>query len=422
MSSLDQNGVRADGPAPRQGTGSTAAIASGTTRRPAGAAQDTAAGTVPSQRQGKAQRSGANSTPDRAVRPAAARAPRTSRTVAVKAATGAKAAARATAAGRKTTTATPAAAKPAVAGPAAAPAPARRPTPYKRSAVAETPVVEQAPVAAVVSPADQPVAPADPTVAPAPAASPQVDAAEVVTAVAAGRRHGRHRTPASRRRRSALYLAAALIGAVSIGAVSLGNPAAQADTASRSVSVAHQLGIDAGTQAVTPADATRLRELAASRNERGAEQAAAVEAQATADRNAVEAARPRAVLPVGGARLTSTFGMRWGTLHAGIDLAAPIGTPEYAAADGVVLKAGPASGFGLAVYIQHSNGDVSVYGHMEKILVTDGQVVRAGDTIALLGAQGQATGPHLHFEVHVGGMAGPRIDPLPWLRERGVSI
>jgi murein DD-endopeptidase MepM/ murein hydrolase activator NlpD len=131
---------------------------------------------------------------------------------------------------------------------------------------------------------------------------------------------------------------------VSIGAVSLGNPVAQADTASRSVSVAHQLGIDAGTQAVTPADATRLRELAASRNERGAEQAAAVEAQATADRNAVEAARPRAVLPVGGARLTSTFGMRWGTLHAGIDLAAPIGTPEYAAADGVVLKAGPASG------------------------------------------------------------------------------
>jgi murein DD-endopeptidase MepM/ murein hydrolase activator NlpD len=59
---------------------------------------------------------------------------------------------------------------------------------------------------------------------------------------------------------------------------------------------------------------------------------------------------------------------------------------------------------------------------MEKILVTDGQVVRAGDTIALLGAQGQATGPHLHFEVHVGGMTGPRIDPLPWLRERGVAI
>ena len=98
--------------------------------------------------------------------------------------------------------------------------------------------------------------------------------------------------------------------------------------------------------------------------------------------------------------------MRWGTLHAGIDLAAPMRTPEMAAMDGVVLKAGPASGFGLAVYIQHANGDVTVYGHMDQILVPDGQVVKAGDVIALLGNRGQATGPHLHFEVHVGGING----------------
>jgi murein DD-endopeptidase MepM/ murein hydrolase activator NlpD len=90
--------------------------------------------------------------------------------------------------------------------------------------------------------------------------------------------------------------------------------------------------------------------------------------------------------------------------------------------DGVVLKAGPASGFGQAVYIQHANGDVTVYGHMEKILVTAGQVVHAGDTIALLGAEGEATGPHLHLEVHVGGLDGQKIDPIPWLRDRGVQI
>ena len=118
----------------------------------------------------------------------------------------------------------------------------------------------------------------------------------------------------------------------------------------------------------------------------------------------------------------ATFGARWGTLHAGIDLAAPIGTPEYAAADGVVLEAGPASGFGLAVYVQHENGDVTVYGHKEEILVQPGQVVRAGDTIALLGNRGQSTGPHLHFEVHVGGLDGERIDPIPWLRDRGVAV
>ena len=93
-------------------------------------------------------------------------------------------------------------------------------------------------------------------------------------------------------------------------------------------------------------------------------------------------------------------------------------TPEYAVMDGVVLEAGPASGFGLAVYIQHENGDVTVYGHMDKILVEAGQVVQAGDTIALLGNRGQSTGPHLHFEVHVGGLNGEKIDPLPWLRDR----
>ncbi|WP_231486493.1 M23 family metallopeptidase, partial [Candidatus Blastococcus massiliensis] len=137
---------------------------------------------------------------------------------------------------------------------------------------------------------------------------------------------------------------------------------------------------------------------------------------------AAEAARPKAVLPVAGARLTSGYGSRWGTFHYGIDLAAPMRTPEYAAADGVVLRAGSASGFGLAVYILHGNGDVTVYGHMDKILVTPGQYVDAGETIALLGNRGQSTGPHLHFEVHKGGLDGKRVNPVTWLRERGVTI
>ncbi|TFV65375.1 UNVERIFIED_ORG: M23 family metallopeptidase [Bacillus sp. AZ43] len=197
---------------------------------------------------------------------------------------------------------------------------------------------------------------------------------------------------------------------------------------SSSVSVAEELGIRATpAESITDtAAAELLGGLAVSRNARDADQAAAAQVQAEADRvaaeAAAEAARPKAVLPVDGARLTSGFGPRWGTLHAGIDLAAPMHTPEYAAADGVVLEAGPASGFGLAVYIQHENGDVTVYGHMDSILVQPGQVVKAGDTIALLGNRGQSTGPHLHFEVHVGGLNGEKVDPLPWLRERGVQI
>jgi murein DD-endopeptidase MepM/ murein hydrolase activator NlpD len=167
---------------------------------------------------------------------------------------------------------------------------------------------------------------------------------------------------------------------------------------------------------ITEAEAqARLAEVAASRAERAAAEAAAAEA-------AREAARPKAVLPVDGARFTSGYGARWGTFHYGIDLAAPMRTPEYAAMDGVVVRAGSASGFGLAVYVLHENGDVTVYGHMDKILVEPGQYVEAGETIALLGNRGQSTGPHLHFEVHQGGMNGKRIDPVPWLAERGVEV
>jgi len=159
----------------------------------------------------------------------------------------------------------------------------------------------------------------------------------------------------------------------------------------------------------------RLKEVAASRKDRA-------HARAEAEEAAREAARPKWVLPIKGATLTSTFAYRWGTFHYGIDLAAPMRTPEYSAGDGVVLRAGAASGFGLAVYILHENGDVTVYGHMEEILVQPGDYVEAGDTIALLGMRGESTGPHLHFEVHQGGEYGTKIDPLPWLRARGVNI
>ena len=153
-----------------------------------------------------------------------------------------------------------------------------------------------------------------------------------------------------------------------------------------------------------------------------AEQAALRLEQVAAARAArEELERPATVVPVIGI-VTSTFGPRWGTMHTGVDIAAPMLTQEVAAADGVVLRAGPATGFGLAVYIQHDNGDVTVYGHMDSIQVTAGDVVSAGDPIALVGNRGQSTGPHLHFEIQQGGMNGPRMDPVQWLAERGVSL
>ncbi|SDY88051.1 Murein DD-endopeptidase MepM and murein hydrolase activator NlpD, contain LysM domain [Geodermatophilus africanus] len=251
--------------------------------------------------------------------------------------------------------------------------------------------------------------------------------------VTTGGRRRRFRTrgiPAPARR-PAVYLAAALVGAGGLGLFAVGDRALAQQTdvvESSTVSIATELGLDGRAQAAPPEDdaAARLGELTASRAAREAEQAAAAQVQADADRLAAEAiaeaARPDAVLPVDGARLTSGFGSRWGTVHAGIDLAAPMRTPEKAAMDGVVLEAGPASGYGLVVYVQHENGDVTVYGHMDEVLVSAGQVVRAGDTIALLGNRGQSTGPHLHFEVRLGGLGGQKVDPVPYLRERGVQL
>ncbi len=126
-------------------------------------------------------------------------------------------------------------------------------------------------------------------------------------------------------------------------------------------------------------------------------------------------------LPLAGT-LSSGYGARWGTMHWGIDIAAPMFTPLYSAGDGVVVQAGPATGFGQAVYIQHDNGDVTVYGHMEVIEVVTGQPVAAGQEIALVGSQGFSTGPHLHFEVHVGGIGGTRVDPVIWLANRGIFV
>ncbi|WP_280194126.1 M23 family metallopeptidase, partial [Nocardia farcinica] len=136
-------------------------------------------------------------------------------------------------------------------------------------------------------------------------------------------------------------------------------------------------------------------------------------------RLAVEAARPKTVRPVAGV-LTSHFGARWGAQHNGLDFGDPIGAPIAAVTDGVVIEAGPASGFGLWVRVQQDDGTVGVYGHVNDILATVGQQVRAGDVIATVGNRGYSTGPHLHYEVHAPGV-GP-IDPAPWLAARGVDV
>ncbi len=119
-------------------------------------------------------------------------------------------------------------------------------------------------------------------------------------------------------------------------------------------------------------------------------------------------------------RITSTYGPRWGSIHYGLDIANRIGTPVVSVMDGRVISAGSASGFGLWVRVVHDDGTITVYGHVDRYLVSVGERVTAGQQIATLGNRGHSTGPHLHFEVLRN--ASRRIDPLVWLRGKGVSI
>jgi murein DD-endopeptidase MepM/ murein hydrolase activator NlpD len=154
--------------------------------------------------------------------------------------------------------------------------------------------------------------------------------------------------------------------------------------------------------------------------QRKADEEAAQQAAQKATLAAAEAAkRPQVVRPAQGT-FTSGFGSRWGAAHNGVDIANAIGTPILSAADGVVIEAGPASGFGLWVRVQHTDGTITVYGHVNEILAAKGTQVRAGDQIATMGNRGQSTGPHLHFEVWING--SQKIDPLGWLAARGINL
>ncbi|MBT2482486.1 LysM peptidoglycan-binding domain-containing M23 family metallopeptidase [Streptomyces sp. ISL-94] len=144
--------------------------------------------------------------------------------------------------------------------------------------------------------------------------------------------------------------------------------------------------------------------------------------------SSTEAKAPSAagfVAPVGGGISTQykTPGAMWSSgYHTGVDFIASSGTTVKAVGAGTVVSAGWGGSYGNEVVIRHADGNYSQYGHLSSLSVSVGQSVTAGQTIGLSGSTGNSTGPHLHFEIRTGPSYGSDIDPLAYLRSKGVSI
>jgi len=123
--------------------------------------------------------------------------------------------------------------------------------------------------------------------------------------------------------------------------------------------------------------------------------------------------------PVEAVSMTSGFGVRsdpfrrGAAMHAGIDLAGPIGTPIYATADGIISYSGWMRGYGNLIEIAHGKAIETRYGHLSKIFVKPNMPVKRGQLIGLMGSTGRSTGSHLHYEVRLDGHA---VNPVPYLQ------
>lgn len=130
-------------------------------------------------------------------------------------------------------------------------------------------------------------------------------------------------------------------------------------------------------------------------------------------------------MPLEGAALTSGFGMRNHPVlggrrqHQGIDLAAPSGTPVYATADGIVSRADWYSSYGLYISLNHGASMETRYAHLSRLAVAAGDNVSKGDLIGYVGSTGRSTGPHLHYEVRVEGLA---VNPIPYMVESEAQL
>ncbi|MER7405568.1 M23 family metallopeptidase [Streptomyces sp. NPDC000070] len=199
------------------------------------------------------------------------------------------------------------------------------------------------------------------------------------------------------------------------------------------VSVALGAGVAsaADTTAASGA-ASAVQAQAAAQAKAAKAEAAKVEkaAKAAAVQKAAKKAQPSWVDPVKKYKLSASFaqnGGMWQSTHSGQDFAVPSGTQVVAAHGGTVVKAGgngagDGPAYGNAVVIKHGNGTYSQYAHLSTVKVRIGQVVKTGQEIARSGNTGNSSGPHLHFEIRTTPNYGSAVDPVKFLRAKGVKV
>ncbi|MFI1281737.1 LysM peptidoglycan-binding domain-containing M23 family metallopeptidase [Streptomyces sp. NPDC020858] len=182
---------------------------------------------------------------------------------------------------------------------------------------------------------------------------------------------------------------------------------------------------EAAPQPAPKAAAEQAPEQAAEQAPEQAEQAAPAQPESAPEAPAEQQSASGFVAPLGGGISTNykVAGSMWSSgYHTGVDFIARAGTTVKAVGAGTVVSSGWAGSYGNEVVIQHADGKYSQYAHLSSLSVSAGQSVTAGQSLGLSGSTGNSTGPHLHFEIRTGPSYGSDIDPVSYLRSKGVTI
>lgn len=243
---------------------------------------------------------------------------------------------------------------------------------------------------------------------------------------------GKHRRPSRVKRTTTNAMGVAaltttgVIGTLSAPALAAGNPVEQTGLM-QAVTLGGSVAEKIGAQAAAQKQAAEHKKAEEAARRRAAEKAA--KERAAKERAAREAERRRLtayVAPVYGSYVSTgyrTGGSLWSSgTHTGIDFHAATGTPVHAVGAGTVVEAGWGGAYGNQIVIRMNDGTYTQYGHLSSIGVSVGQRVTPGRQIALSGATGNVTGPHLHFEARTSPEYGSDINPVAYLRAHGVNV